>query len=89
MEENIALNHSVIIEDRKKLSLSGVKECIGFDEETILLNTVLGKLTIKGSGLHIQNFDTESGGLEATGKVHAVVYTTDDSRGGFWSRVFR
>ena len=89
MEEKINLNHSVIIENRKKLNLSGVKDCLGFDDETIVLNTVLGKLTIKGTALHIQNFDTSTGDFTAEGRVHAIVYTADQSKDGFFSRIFR
>ena len=65
MDEVIRSNHNIIIEDRKKLTLSGVKDVISFDDETLLLETVLGRLTVKGAGLHIVNFDTASGDLFA------------------------
>lgn len=42
MEEVIRSNHNIIIEDRKKLTLSGVKDVISFDDETLLLETALG-----------------------------------------------
>ena len=71
MEEVIRSNHNIIIEDRKKLTLSGVKDVISFDDETLLLETALGRLTVKGAGLHIVNFDTASGDLFAEGKIYA------------------
>ena len=89
MEEVIRSNHNIIIEDRKKLTLSGVKDVISFDDETLLLETALGRLTVKGAGLHIVNFDTASGDLFAEGKIYAAVYTSDEKNGGFFSRVFR
>ena len=89
MDEVIRSNHNIIIEDRKKLTLSGVKDVISFDDETLLLETVLGRLTVKGAGLHIVNFDTASGDLFAEGKIYAAVYTSDEKNGGFLSRVFR
>ncbi len=89
MDEVIRSNHNIIIEDRKKLTLSGVKDVISFDDETLLLETVLGRLTVKGAGLHIVNFDTASGDLFAEGKIYAAVYTSDEKNGGFFSRVFR
>ena len=58
MEENVRLNHNIIVEDRKKMTLTGVKDVLSFDEETVVLDTSLGRLTVKGSGLHIVNFDT-------------------------------
>ena len=89
MDEVIRSNQNIIIEDRKKLTLSGVKDVISFDDETLLLETVLGRLTVKGAGLHIVSFDTASGDLFAEGKIYAAVYTSDEKNGGFFSRVFR
>ena len=89
MDEVIRSNQNIIIEDRKKLTLSGVKDVISFDDETLLLETVLGRLTVKGAGFHIVNYDTASGDLFAEGKIYAAVYTSDEKNGGFFSRVFR
>lgn len=89
MEDGIRLSHNIIIEDRKKMTLSGVKDVLSFDEETVVLETTLGRLTVKGSGLHIINFDTSSGDLSAEGRLYAVVYTSDEKSGGVFSRLFR
>ena len=89
MDENVFKDQNVIIQSRKKLNLSGVKEVISFDEETMLLDTVLGKLTVKGENLHIESFNTESGDLSGDGKIHAVVYMSEAQTGGFFSRIFK
>ncbi|MEE1245397.1 MAG: sporulation protein YabP [Acutalibacteraceae bacterium] len=89
MEENLIKNSNIIIEQRKKINLSGVKDCISFDDETIILNTVLGRVAIKGFSLHIINFDTNSGDLTAEGKICAVIYTADEQKGGLLSRIFK
>ena len=89
MEENIRVNHNIIVEDRKKMTLTGVKDVLAFDDETFVLDTSLGKMTVKGSGLHIINFDTKSGDFSAEGKLYALVYTSDEKNGGFLSRMFR
>ena len=39
---------NITLENRKKMTLTGVEEGISFDDEKILLNTKLGALTIKG-----------------------------------------
>ena len=89
MEENVRLNHNIIVEDRKKMTLTGVKDVLSFDEETVVLETSLGRLTVKGSGLHIINFDTKSGDLSAEGRHYALVYTSEEKNGGVFSRIFR
>lgn len=89
MEDNLRINHNVIIEDRKRFSLTGVKDVISFDEETVVLMTSLGRLVIKGSTLQILNFNNETGDISGTGRIHAAVWTTDEERGGFFSRIFK
>ena len=90
MEESIYSIQNVIIENRKKISISGVKEVTSFDEETVLIDTSLGRMTIKGEDIKIESFNTQTGDLTASGTFHAVVYMADsNSGGGFISRIFR
>ena len=48
---------SLSLENRKKLTLSGVIEVMSFDEEKIDLTTKLGNLTIKGEELKMNKLD--------------------------------
>ena len=89
MEEAFNKNHSIITENRKKITLTGIKQVISFDDETIMLDISCGKLAIKGIGLHIINFDAESGDLSGEGKISALIYTAEENSGGFLSRIFR
>lgn len=90
MDENIATVQNVIIENRKRINISGVKEVISFDDETFLLDTALGKMTLKGENLNMESFNNSTGDLSATGKIYAVVYMSDAKvSGGFLSRLFR
>ena len=90
MEENSRIIQNVIIESRKKLCVSGVKQVISFDDETVLLESTLGKMTVKGENVKIESFNTETGDLSASGTIHAVVYMAGrDTGGGFISRLFK
>lgn len=89
LEEIIKQNSNVIIENRKGLNVSGVRECISFDDETVILDTVLGLLTVKGEKLHIINFDTKTGDFSLEGKIHALAYTSQNNSTGFFSRLFK
>lgn len=90
MEENFVGVQNVIIENRKTLNISSVKDVLNFDDETILLDSTLGKMTIKGENLHIESFNSTTGDLSATGKIYAVVYMSDaKASGGFLSRIFK
>ncbi len=81
--------HNIIMEARKSVVISGVKDCKSFEDELIVLETEMGELSIKGEGLHIGSFSVETGDLTMTGSVYAIVYTNDNKAGGFFSRIFK
>ena len=82
--------HGIILEDRKNLTLTGVKDVSGFDEQKVVLTTELGELTIKGSNLRINDFSNETGELSLDGSIDSLVYTEDKrSEGGFFSRLLK
>lgn len=80
--------HNVILEDRKRISVTGVKDVDSFDEETMVVYTDMGELTLRGQGLRIDRLNTETGELSVNGSVFALVYTDDRPKSG-WRRLFR
>ncbi len=90
MQEERNVTHSVIIERRKKMVVTGVKEVESFSENTIITVTEMGEMTVKGNGLHISGFNRETGDLSVDGCVSAVAYTDDRKTGGsVWGRIFK
>lgn len=82
--------HNVIMENRHTLSLSGVRDVDSFDEQTVVLITEMGELTIRGIGLHIIRLDQESGELYMDGEISELVYTDEKpEQKGLFSRLFR
>jgi sporulation protein YabP len=82
--------HNCILEDRKRLSVSGVNNVESFDEETIVAATDYGDLTIKGQRLHITKLSLEIGELAIEGEIFSLSYSEAvEKSGGFLSRVFR
>lgn len=63
------------LENRKKLTLSGVIEVISFDDEKIDLITNMGNLTIKGSDLKMNKLDVQNGDVVIVGCITSMVYT--------------
>ncbi len=79
--------HGLRLEGREKLSVTGVQDVSGFDENTVLLETGLGELCIRGEGLHIERIDLNTGALELQGKIRELSYD-EPARGGLLSRLF-
>ena len=87
-ERNREMPHTVILEGREKLSISGVVDVQSFDEDQVLLETVRGMLVVRGQGLHVERLQLEAGELIVEGEVGCLEY--DDSvqpRGGFFSQM--
>jgi len=85
-----SLPHNLVLEDRRMLTVSGVSDVDSFDEETVVVFTDLGELTIRGSNLHINRLSVEVGELTVEGNISALIYSEDTRKnGGFFSRVFR
>ena len=84
-----ALPRTLCLHDRRSLSVSGVRDVDSFDEETVILYTDLGELTIKGIGLHINRLNIETGDVSLEGKIDALSYTEPRSKGGLFGKLFR
>ena len=85
-EKNVV--HNIIIEQCKNVHITGVLEVKGFDEETVILDTSKGNLTIKGENLSIGGFSLESGALHMQGDIFALVYSGVKEK-GFLKRILK
>lgn len=66
--------HTIILEDRRNLSITGVTDIDSFDEETVIVYTDTGELVVHGSGLHINKIDVDTGELTWNGEVTGMTY---------------
>lgn len=75
-EEVMAENHTLTMQSRKILTLTGVNDVVCFDEKSVLLYTVMGKLTVKGNGLKISRLQVGQGDGDLTveGQINSLEY---------------
>ena len=52
-EQTLAKKHTLSLEERENLLLTGVEDVPLFDEQTVSVMTAMGNLVIKGTSLHI------------------------------------
>lgn len=83
--------HHIILEDRERLSVSGVEEVESFDETTIVMSTTRGTLVIRGENLHIEKLSLDGGDLKVEGDIDALTYEDGarDRSGSLLARLFR
>lgn len=85
------LAHNVIIENREKLSLSGVTDVDNFDDGEILLYTSMGDLSVKGKNLKVEAVSVETGDMRVSGQIKALVWGDKDrtKKLGTFKKIFR
>ena len=67
--------HRFSMEQRGGCKITGVVEVHSFDENTILMETVDGMLTIKGTNLHVGRLNLEKGEADVDGTVDSLAYS--------------
>lgn len=67
-------NHSVTLNERKNIVITGVKKIDSFDDEEFLLETVMGFINLKGQDLEIIKLDTYQGNVSIKGKIDSLQY---------------
>ncbi len=85
--------HKMTLDKRAYAVISGVDDVISFDEKEIILETTLGRLTIKGEDMKVSRLTVEQGEVEIGGRMDSFVYS--ESRGrkaqgeSFLGRLFK
>lgn len=83
-------DHCFEMENRENVRITGVEDVDSFSDDTVVLITDMGQLTVRGSGLHINRLNVENGELTMSGHVNALEYTArDKTEGGFFARLFK
>jgi len=74
-----ASRHAISLVRRESLTATGVLDVVSFDEETIIAETELGMLIIRGINLHVNRLNLENGELAIDGEISGITY--EDSSG--------
>ena len=91
-EKRRDMRHTVIMENRERINVSGVLDVVSFDEESIVSETDMGTLVIKGEDLHVVKINLEDGNLVIEGSVLGLDYEESGSYGGkssFLAKIFK
>ena len=76
----VTSNHSISIQERKNILITGVKKIDSFDDEEFLLETNMGYIVIKGEDLEIVKLDTYQGNVSIKGKINSLIYMENSDK---------
>lgn len=88
-EEKMVMPHKLTLDERNKLTMTGVTEVISFDDSAVILRTGLGKLMIHGKRLQLKTLSLEGGQVAVDGHIAAMIYEEPRSTGGFFQRLLK
>lgn len=90
-ENHTNVMQNIILENRKKLTLTGIKDVLSFDDEIVVVESELGLLNIKGSDLRVNKISVETGDVIVDGTIRAIEYSDKDinSKQGLMSKIFK
>ena len=83
---------NLILENRGKLSISGVLDVLSFDDQVVILETELGLLTVKGENIRINKLSIDTSEVIVEGDISYLAYSDKDpekSKGNFMSKIFK
>lgn len=83
---------NIIIEERKRLSISGVEDIDTFDESDFTAITSAGALVVKGRDFHISKLNVDTGELIVEGDFDSCVFNNSfkgRTGGGILAKMFK
>lgn len=78
-EKHNSSNHRLIINERERVSITGVTDVISFDTDVVIVETEMGTLTIKGLDLHVNRLNLDKEEIDLDGQIESLEYS-DGSR---------
>ena len=90
---NTGVIQNLILENREKLSISGVLDVLSFDDQVVIVETELGLLTVKGENLRINKLSIDTSEVIVEGDISSLTYsdskTSEKSKGSLISKIFK
>lgn len=83
---------NIMLENREKMSISGVSDVLSFDDQIIIVETDLGLLTIKGENLKINKLNIDTSDFSLNGKINSISYSEagfDGRNSNILSKIFK
>ena len=92
MNMNTNIVQNLILENRGKLSVSGVNDVLSFDDQVVMIDTELGLLTVKGENIRINKLSLDTSEVIVEGEISSLAYSQNkqaQSSGTLLSKIFK
>lgn len=89
---NANIVQNLVLENRGKLSVSGVNDVLSFDDQVVMVDTELGLLTVKGENIRINKLSLDTAEVIIEGEISSLAYSQskqEKSSGTLLSKIFK
>ena len=89
---NTAVIQNLILENRGKLSISGVNDVLSFDDQVVIVETELGLLTVKGENIRVNKLSIDTSEVIVEGTISYLAYSNkeiDKNKSSIISKIFK
>lgn len=83
---------NLILENRSKLTISGVLDVFSFDDQVVILETELGLLTVKGENIRINKLSIDTSEVIVEGDISSLEYSDknlEKEKGSLLGKIFK
>ena len=80
--------HSLVMNGRSEMSLTGITDVKEFSENRVTLKTLMGDMCVRGKRLTISRLDTDTGILSVNGEIDMIKYSSP-AGGGIIEGLFK
>lgn len=84
---------NLVLENREKLSVSGVLDVLSFDDQIVMIETELGLLTVKGENIRINKLSLDTSEVVVEGEIDSLSYSNKEldkkNGGGLLGKIFK
>ena len=91
-QNNIDFLQNIVLENREKLSITGVKDVFSFDDQIVVLDTDLGMITVKGQDIRINKLSLDTTDIIIDGRITSISYSDKSENKpsvGIFNKLFR
>ncbi len=89
---NTNIVQNLVLENRGKLSVSGVNDVLSFDDQVVIVDTELGLLTVKGENIRINKLSLDTAEVIIDGEISSLSYSQnkqEKNSGTLLSKIFK
>lgn len=84
-------NHIVHIDNRERIEITGVTKVDTFNEDDVILHTVMGVINVKGKNMKVNKLNVDTGDMLIEGMIYSIHYLSKDkeNKGSILKKLFK